>query len=73
MVFFCVHQVKCEASSGSDLCTLLSTHVAVVRKEGRVLVGVAKGANENNTVAAVMEWVWNSSEREREREGVNMK
>ena len=54
-VFFI--QVKCEASSGSELCRLLSTNVAVVRKNGRVLVGVDKESINNNTVASVMEWV----------------
>ena len=52
-VFFM--QVKCEASSGSELCRLLSTNVAVVRKNGRVLVGVDKESINNNTVASVME------------------
>ncbi|CAI8006917.1 hypothetical protein GBAR_LOCUS4962 [Geodia barretti] len=50
-----VSQVKCEASSGSELCRLLSTNVAVVRKNGRVLVGVDKESINNNTVASVME------------------
>lgn len=50
---FC--QVKCEAVSTSDLCTLLASHSVVVKKKGRDLEGVDKEESEKNMVASVME------------------
>ena len=47
--------MNCDVSSDSDLCTLLTSHSVVVRREGRVLEGVAGETGDINTVAAVME------------------
>ena len=47
--------MSCDATSTSDLCTLLTSHPVVVRKEGQDLEGVEEGLEEKNLAAAVME------------------
>ena len=47
--------MSCDADSASDLCTLFASHSVVVRREGRVLEGVAGEIASNDTIATVME------------------
>ena len=49
--------MKCEVASTSDLCTLLTSHLVVVKRSGRDLEGVDRAKSENNMVASVMEEV----------------